>query len=77
MKPLIDTPRDAKPVGGQIVVTMERGATFSFPVSAYGRLLGATGEQLADIELSLIGLHWPQLDEDLAIGPLRREYENR
>ena len=77
MNTLTDTPKEAKPANGQIVVTMQSGATFSFPCSAYGRLSRATGEQLADIELSPFGLHWPQLDEDLAVGPLRREYEKR
>ena len=77
MNTLIDTPKTAKPVDDRIVVTMESGATFSFPFSAYGRLSRATVEQLADIELSPFGLHWPQLDEDLAIGPLRRDHEKR
>jgi hypothetical protein len=77
MNILIDTPKEAKPVGGQIVVTMESGTTFSIPLYDFERLSRATGEQLAEIELSPLGLHWPQLDEDLAIGPLRREYEER
>ena len=50
-------------------------STFSFPSSAYARLSGGTSQQLADIELSPFGLHWPQLDEDLAIRALRREHE--
>ena len=77
MNTLIDTPKAARIADGRILVTMESGATFSFPSSAYERLSRATGQQLADIELSPFGLHWPQLDEDLAIGPLRRKYEER
>ena len=77
MNTLIDTPKAVRIVDGRILVTMESEATFSFPSSAYERLSRATSQQIADIELSPFGLHWPQLDEDLAIGPLRREYEER
>ena len=77
MNTLIDTPKAAKLENGQIVITMASGESFSFPCSAYERLSRASDEQLADIELSPFGLHWPQLDEDLAIWTLRREYDKR
>ena len=39
----------------------------SFPVVWSPRLLHATPEELADVEVSPFGVHWPQLNEDLSV----------
>ena len=77
MNTLIDTPASATYSHGMIVVLMESGLEFSFPCEAYPRLAKATDEQRSHIELSPMGLHWPDLDEDLSIRGLLREHAKR
>lgn len=48
----------------------ENGLEFSFPIDGNPRLEGASAESLSAIELSPLGLHWPELDEDLSIRGL-------
>ena len=74
MNILIDTPTSATYASGRIIVRMESGLEFSFPCAAYSRLESATEEQRANIELSPMGLHWPEIDEDLSIRALLREH---
>jgi len=62
-------------VDGFIVVTMSSGESIRFPVTENKRLSGASHNELDDIQLSPLGLHWPQLDEDLSIrGLLAGQY---
>jgi hypothetical protein len=70
MNTLIDTARSACFRDGFIIVTMESGAEFRFPVADNPRLAGGTAEQLNRIEVSPFGLHWPELDEDLSFRGL-------
>ena len=67
MSTLIDTPKSARHEHGFIEIEMNSGHEIRFPVTASPRLRTATPEQLAQIELSPFGLHWPQVDEDLSI----------
>lgn len=53
-----------------IIVLMASGIEFSFPCDAYPKLAAATDAARANIELSPMGLHWPDLDEDLSIRGL-------
>ncbi len=76
MNTLIDTPSAARHENGLITVTMASSETFSFPCRAYPRLADATEQELAEIETSPFGLHWPQLDEDLSIRALRANHPN-
>ena len=77
MNTLIDTPVSAKHSNGQIMILMESGLEFSFPCEAYPRLAAATDEERSHIELSPMGLHWPDLDEDLSIRGLLRNHGKR
>jgi hypothetical protein len=77
MNPLIDSPVSAKHSNGEIVVLMASGLEFSFPCAAYPRLVEATDGERSHIELSPMGLHWPELDEDLSIRGLLRDHANR
>jgi hypothetical protein len=67
MSTLIDTPRSAGFRDGFIFVVLQSGAELRFPASENPRLAHATPDQLNKIELSPLGLHWPDLDEDLSI----------
>ena len=46
------------------------GRTLGVPLAWFPRLLGATREQLENYELSPLGLHWEDLDEDISIAGL-------
>jgi hypothetical protein len=67
MSTLIDSARSAVYRDGRIVLTMHSGTEFSFPVLGNPRLARGTPQELANIEISPFGLHWPDLDEDLSI----------
>ena len=42
------------------------GLVASYPFAAWKRLREATQEQREDFYLSYVGIHWPQIDEDLS-----------
>jgi hypothetical protein len=46
------------------------GRTLGVPLTWFPRLLHATREQLENCQLSLCGLHWEELDEDISIAGL-------
>ena len=70
MNTLTDTAVAAAHKDGQIVVRMEGGAEIRFPVAENPRLARGTPRQLNRIEISPLGLHWPELDEDLSFRGL-------
>ncbi len=77
MNTLIDTPIAAKHINGEIFVVMGGGLEFSFPCSSYPRLAAATDPQRANMQISPMGIHWPELDEDLSIRGLFRDHGKR
>lgn len=77
MNTLIDTPRAAEHISGNIIILMDSGFEFSFPCEAYPKLAEATDDQRSNIELSPLGLHWPDIDEDLSIRGLLRDHAKR
>jgi hypothetical protein len=52
---------------GMLLVTLQDGRLIGTPLEWYPKLVAATPEQLARVELSTFGLHWEELDEDLGI----------
>ena len=48
-------------------VTLKDGRVISTPLQWYPRLANATKSQLANVEFSAYGIHWPELDEDLSV----------
>ena len=74
MNTLIDTPASAKHADGEIMVLMDSGMEFSFPCSDYPALARASDAARSNIELSPMGLHWPELDEDLSIRRLLHKH---
>ena len=57
---------------GYIYVSMETGVEIKFPVEKNPRLCSGTADQLNRIEISPLGLHWPDLDEDLSFEGLAK-----
>ncbi len=48
-------------------VTLVDGRVIATPLEWYPTLLSATPEQRQAYELSPVGIHWEQLDEDLSV----------
>ena len=58
--------------GGVMRVVLEDGRRLEVPIEWFPRLRDATPEQPRDLQLigGGIGIHWPQLDEDLSVRGL-------
>lgn len=51
-------------------VELSDGRTIGVPLAWFPRLLKATPEQRANVEISLVGLYWDELDEALPLAEL-------
>lgn len=51
-------------------VELTDGRTLGIPLAWFPRLLRATPTQRNHVEISRIGLHWENLDEDISIAGL-------
>jgi hypothetical protein len=51
-------------------VELTDGRTLGVPLAWFPRLLRATPAQREQVELSRVGLHWEDLDEDISIAGL-------
>jgi hypothetical protein len=51
-------------------VELTDGRTLSIPLAWFPRLLHATPEQRQGFELSIDGIHWEELDEDISVDGL-------
>ena len=51
-------------------VELTDGRTLGIPLAWFPRLLRATPAQRDQVELSRVGLHWENLDEDISIAGL-------
>ena len=54
-------------------VSLSDGRTIAAPLAWFPRLLAASTEQRAQVELSKNGLHWDALDEDISVAGLLAE----
>ena len=54
----------------ELVVTLTDGARIATPLEWYPRLMRASAEQRANFEIMPMGIHWPDLDEDLSISAM-------
>jgi hypothetical protein len=52
----------------ELVVTLFDGRRIATPLAWYPRLKKATPKQRANFEIMPMGIHWPDLDEDLSIA---------
>lgn len=57
---------------GYVFVSMETGVEIKFPVEKNTRLRDGMPAQLNNIEISPLGLHWPDIDEDLSFEGLAK-----
>jgi len=51
----------------ELVVTLADGRKIATPLEWYPRLKAASAKQRANLEITPMGVHWPDLDEDLSI----------
>ncbi len=68
---------DARPVearcdGDFLEVTLADGRSLRAPLWWYPRLAGATPDARNRIEFMPMGLHWPEIDEDISIVSMLR-----
>ncbi len=52
----------------ELVVTLIDGRRIATPLDWYPKLKSASASQRADFDIMPMGIHWPQLDEDLSIA---------
>jgi hypothetical protein len=66
---------DCRFADGQLIVRLDDGREVRSPIASHRRLHGAAPSQLANWTLvgRGIGLHWPELDEDLSVAGLLRD----
>ena len=65
-------PVEAHCADGQVHVRLADGRTVSTPIWWYPRLAEASAQELNEIELMPMGLHWPAMDEDISIASMLR-----
>jgi Protein of unknown function (DUF2442) len=56
----------------ELVVTLPDGRRIATPLDWYPRLKNASAAQRANFEIMPMGIHWPDLDEDLGIAGMLR-----
>jgi hypothetical protein len=62
-----------------LTVDLEDGRTIVAPVAWFPRLKHGTAAERRNVEISVLGIHWPDLDEDISIRGLllgRKSGEN-
>ncbi len=65
-------PRSVEFTPTDLVVTLADGRKISTPIDWYPRLRNASASQRGNFELMPMGIHWPDLDEDLGIAGMLR-----
>jgi hypothetical protein len=68
-------PRTVVVTATEVAVTLMDGRKIVTPLDWYPRLKAGTPQQRANFELMPMGIHWPDLDEDLGIaGMLKAQH---
>jgi hypothetical protein len=52
----------------ELLVTLADGRRIATPLEWYPRLKNASAEQRANFEITPLGIHWPDIDEDLSVA---------
>jgi len=60
-------PQEVSFTASDLVVTLTDGRKIATPLDWYPRLREASAAQRANCEIMPLGIHWPDLDEDLGI----------
>jgi hypothetical protein len=61
-------PRAVEFTKTDLVVTLADGRKIATPLDWYPRLKQASAKERANFEIMPMGVHWPDLDEDLGIA---------
>jgi hypothetical protein len=61
-------PRAVEFTASELVVTLIDGRKIVTPLEWYPRLLRASLKERGNYEIMPMGIHWPELDEDLSIA---------
>ena len=61
----------------ELVVTLGDGRKIVTPLDWYPRLKSASAQQRANFELMPMGIHWPELDEDLGVAGMLKGQRSR
>jgi hypothetical protein len=61
-------PRSVEFTESDLIVTLADGRKIATPLEWYPRLKSATAKQRTNFEIMPMGIHWPDLDEDLGIA---------
>jgi hypothetical protein len=58
----------------ELIVALADGRRIAVPLAWFPRLLHATAEQRSNFEIlgEGVGIHWPDIDEDLSVAGLLR-----
>jgi Protein of unknown function (DUF2442) len=60
--------RDVAVTDSDVIVTLADGRKITTPLDWYPRLKAASKEQRAHYEIMPMGIHWPDIDEDLSVA---------
>jgi len=60
-------PRSVEFTTTELVVTLADGRRIATPLDWYPKLKRASDQQRAHFEIMPMGIHWPDVDEDLSI----------
>ena len=63
-------PRGVEFIANELVVTLADGRKIATPLYWYPRLQRASAAQRANFEIMPMGIHWPDIDEDLSIAAM-------
>jgi Protein of unknown function (DUF2442) len=61
----------------ELVVTLADGRKIVTPLEWYPRLKQATDAQRANFEIMPMGIHWPEIDEDLSVAGMLKDQPAR
>jgi Protein of unknown function (DUF2442) len=61
-------PRSVEFTASELVVTLKDGRKIATPLEWYPRLNAASPKERANYEIMPMGIHWPDLDEDLGVA---------
>jgi hypothetical protein len=64
------SPKSVRFDDNSLWVELADGRVIAAPLAWFPRLLRATPEQRAKVELSARGLHWDEIDEDISVAGL-------
>lgn len=61
----------------ELVVTLPDGRRIATPLEWYPRLKNATEAQRNHFEIGAMGIHWPDVDEDLSVAGMLKGNRSR